>query len=123
MNAFQASTFCSSTSDILGFIGWIVFIVKIAMPLLIIVYGILDFGKAVTGGDTKNIKDSFSKFGIRVIAGLIIFFIPTIVMWVFGLVAQYAAHANEFEICQKCILDPWACPHASTSGKSNTSKK
>ena len=117
---FNATTFCTETSDILGFIGWIVFIVKVAMPILIIIYGILDFGKAVTGGDTKNIKDSFSKFGIRVIAGLIIFFIPTIVMWVFKLVTEYKNQAGKFEVCQTCILSPWNCAKAKNSSNSGT---
>ena len=107
---FTLSTFCTHTSGVLQFIGWIVTILKIAMPLLIVVFGILDFGKAVTGGDTKNIQESFKKFGIRVLAGLLIFFIPSIVMWLFGLIASFSeATSTGYKTCQTCILAPWRC--------------
>lgn len=107
---FELSTFCTNTSGILQFIGWIVTIVKIAIPLLIVVFGILDFGKAVTGGDTKNIQESFKKFGIRILAGLIIFFVPSIVMWLFGLIASFQDATREgYTTCKKCILQPWNC--------------
>ena len=106
---FSLSNFCSNTGGVLQFIGWIVTIIKIAMPLLIIVFGILDFGKAVTGGDTKNIQESFKKFGIRVLAGLIIFFVPSIVMWLFNLISSFKETQNGFKNCRVCILQPWNC--------------
>ena len=39
--------FCDQASDVLGFIGWILTVFKIAIPLLIIGYGMFDLGKAV----------------------------------------------------------------------------
>lgn len=107
---FSLGKFCENTSGILQFVGWVVTIVKIGMPLLIIIFGVLDFGKAVTGGDTKNIQESFKKFGIRVLAGLLIFFIPSIVMWLFTLIASFQdATSKGYKTCKTCILQPWNC--------------
>ena len=109
MSGFNMGEFCANTSNILQFVGWIVTIIKIAIPLLIIGFGILDFGKAVTGGDTKNIQESFKKFGIRILAGLIIFFLPSIVMWLFQLIDTYSTAGNGFDKCRICVLRPWDC--------------
>ena len=114
-NANVIEGFCENTADILSFAGWIVTLIKIAIPILIIIFGILDFGKAVTGGDDKTIKASMKTLGIRVVAGLVIFFIPSIVIWVFGLVNSYNNMTQDFGICETCILAPWNCQVTSVS--------
>ena len=105
------TSFCTNTAGLLKFIGWAVTIIKIAIPLLIIIFGILDFGKAVTGGDDKTIKASLKTVGIRIIAGLVIFFIPSVVVWIFSLVSDYKDGKNNanFAQCETCILTPWDC--------------
>ncbi len=52
--------------------------IKIMIPLLLIGLGILDFAKAVFGGSEDNMKKSAVKFGKRVLIGIVIFFIPSI---------------------------------------------
>ncbi len=101
--------FCTQTADILNFVGWVITLIKIAMPILIIVFGVLDFGKAVVGADEKVIKKSVTTLGIRVVAGLVIFFIPSIIVWLFGLVNAYNNMVGDFGICQTCLLAPWNC--------------
>ncbi len=107
--------FCTQTADILNFVGWVITLIKIAMPILIIVFGILDFGKAVTGGDEKTIKESVKKVGVRIVAGLVIFFIPSIVIWLFGLVNAYNNMVGDFSVCQTCLLAPWNCKVSSNA--------
>ena len=111
MSDFNIDDFCKNTSGLLGFVGWVVTIIKIAIPFLIIIFGVLDFGKAVTGGDDKTIKSSLKTVGIRIVAGLVIFFIPSIVVWIFSLVSDYntAKESGSFEKCETCILRPWNC--------------
>jgi hypothetical protein len=116
MNSDFIGGFCTQTADILNFVGWVITLIKIAMPILIIVFGILDFGKAVTGGDEKVIKESVTKIGIRVVAGLIIFFIPSIVIWLFGLVNAYNNMVGDFGVCQTCLLAPWNCKVSTNAG-------
>ncbi len=109
MDANFISGFCTQTADILNFVGWVITLIKIAMPILIIVFGILDFGKAVVGADEKVIKKSVTTLGIRVVAGLVIFFIPSIIIWLFGLVNAYGKMVTDFSVCQTCLIAPWKC--------------
>ena len=58
--------------------SWLLYI-KIAVPIIIIVMGSLDFGKAFISSDEDAMKKAQKKFIMRLIIGMVIFFIPTIV--------------------------------------------
>lgn len=102
---------CHEAKDILGFAGWVLTIFKIAIPLLILAFGMFDFGKAVTAGKDDEIKKSAKSLMVRAIAGVIIFFIPTLVLWLFGGINDYnkASSHGDFSVCRDCILYPWNC--------------
>lgn len=53
--------------------------IRIIVPILIIVLGMLDFGKAVLAGKEDNMKKAQSTFIKRLIAGVIVFFVPLLV--------------------------------------------
>jgi len=53
-------------------------VVKILVPILLIVLGIVDFSQAVFGSKEDDMKKASSKFIKRVIIGVVIFFIPSI---------------------------------------------
>lgn len=105
--------FCREAAGILQVIGWIVTIFKIAIPLIIIVLGMFDFGKAVVSGKDEDIKEQAKKIGLRIFAGIIIFFVPTIVMAIFNLAIGEEKYAEgdkgdvNFKVCEACILKPW----------------
>ena len=102
--------FCDQASDVLGFIGWILTVFKIAIPLLIIGYGMFDLGKAVVGSKDDDIKVASKRLMYRAIAGVLIFFVPTVVMWLFGTINGYKdMPVATFKKCQECILSPWNC--------------
>ena len=104
--AVDISKFCSDTKELLGFVGYLLLIFKIIIPMVIIVYGMIDFGKAVVAEKDDDIKKSAKSLGRRAIAGIIIFFIPTIVVWVFGQISDYNANKNTFKVCEDCLLHP-----------------
>ena len=102
--------FCDQASDVLGFIGWILTVFKIAIPLLIIGYGMFDLGKAVVGSKDDDIKVASKRLMYRAIAGVLIFFVPTVVMWLFGTINGYKdMPVDNLKKCQDCILSPWNC--------------
>ena len=107
----DVSSFCAEAAGILQLVGWILTIFKIAIPVLVIVYGIFDFGKAVTAAKDEEIKKAVKSLMWRAIAGVIIFFVPTIVMWVFRAVSTYRSMENSvnFKNCETCVLRPWDC--------------
>ncbi len=111
LSGWGIESFCTSAKDILSFAGWILTIFKIAIPLLIIAYGMLDFGKAVVASKDDEIKKSAKSLGMRAIAGVIIFFIPSIVLWLFSTISDYssAEEAGNFDVCRNCLLSPWKC--------------
>lgn len=98
--------FCVETSPIWQFIGYVLFLIKIVIPLLIIIFGIVDLVKAVISSDDKAINKSVMSVVQRVIAGVIIFFIPTIVSFVFSLVKEATPFLTSADACQKCMLNP-----------------
>src|SRR5574344_2452142 len=104
------SGFCGQAADILQLIGWFLFIFKIAIPIIIIAYGMFDLGKAVTAAKDDEIKTATKRLMYRAIAGVAIFFVPTIVLWLFGLINNYktADENSGFGVCRTCVLTPWS---------------
>lgn len=70
------------------FIHKIIDLIKIVTPIILIVLGMLDFGKAVVANDEKNMKEASSKFIRRALAAVIIFFVVAIVQFVFNQVVS-----------------------------------
>jgi len=60
-------------------------IIQIGIPILLIIMGSIDLGKAVMSSDDKEIKGATSKLIKRVIMAVAIFFVVTIVNLVMGL--------------------------------------
>ena len=96
--AKTASDFCGDTQPIWAFIGNIVKILQIAIPVIIILLGTLDLGKAVMAGDDKKIKEAQKMLLMRIIYGVAILFVVVIIQFVFGLVS-----ASTDNICFKCV--------------------
>lgn len=110
LESINMSNFCHNISGLLQIVGWVLTIFKIAIPLLIIAFGIFDFGKAVTAAKDDEIKKSVKSLMWRAIAGIAIFFIPSIVMFIFRAVNNYSdleKEINDFSVCEDCILAPW----------------
>jgi len=91
-------------------LGYVITLCKWIVPLLITVLGMVDFGKAAIANDEKALSKAGQTLAMRIIAGLIIFFIPTIVMAILNLLAITNGIENEqhdnFGACTKCLFDP-----------------
>ena len=117
----NANTFCADTTDIWQFVGWVLMVFKIVIPLLLIIFGMVDLGKAVVGSKDDEIKKATNSLMKRAIAGVIIFFIPTIVGFIFGLVDI----EKTWTMCKDCLVSPnnaTACPQKTTSTSTSTSQ-
>lgn len=100
--------FCTGTKSIWILVGKILSIFKIVIPLLVIIFGMIDLGKAVVASKDDEIKKAAKSLGMRVLAGIIIFFIPTIVGFAFGL-ADGFNEDGDYSVCQTCITSPESC--------------
>lgn len=102
--------FCGETSTkrVLSLVGNILIIVKIVVPLLIIIIGSIDLFKAVMGKDEKDLMKSVKSLGLRLLLGIFIFFVPTIVNYVIDLVGEISGGSSNNQ-CVTCVLNPSKC--------------
>lgn len=105
-------TFCSSgVKKSFQVIGYIIYIAKIIIPLLLIILGSIDFAKAVISTSDKANSEAISALVRRIIIAVIIFLIPTILDFLLGLIdgAKDAASNSDFTSCMKCLTNPKNC--------------
>ena len=105
----MAPAVCSDLWQIWQIIGWVLLVFKIVIPIIIIIFGMLDLGKAVVASKDDEIKKSVKQLALRAIAGVIIFFIPTLVGVIFNLVNSFQEVRGEYNVCSKCITKPSEC--------------
>lgn len=79
-------------------------IIKIAVPILLIVFGMLDLGKAVMAQKEDEIKKGQQMFIKRLIAAVLVFLVTFIVTLVIKLVAPASENANMWN-CVDCLID------------------
>ena len=70
-------------------------IIQIGIPIMLILMGTIDLGKAVLSSDDKEIKGATSKLIKRAIAAIAVFFVTTIVALVMNMFAKSGASENE----------------------------
>ena len=83
-------------------ISTIVLIIKIAVPILLIIFGMLDLGKAVVASKEDEIKKGQQTFLKRAIAAVIVFFVIQIVQIIVRFVS-----GNDSNIinCFNCFIN------------------
>lgn len=89
-------------------IGYILFILKILVPIIIIILGIIEFGKAALSGDEKANTTSFKTLMMKIITGIMIFFIPTVLDFALSMVQGTKDVALKYEGCTTCMLDSFS---------------
>ncbi len=108
-SSFGSNNPCVKLKSPLKFIGYILLMVKIIIPLLLIIFGVMDLFRAVTGGKDGDIGKSVKTLVFRLIGGVAIFFVPTIISFIFSLVDGFDDVQSDFDVCQKCILNVSKC--------------
>ena len=78
----------------------IVLIIQIGVPVLLIIFGMFDLGKAVIAQKEDEIKKGQSTFFKRLIAAILVFFVVTIVKLVVG----FAADRTDAVTCIDCFI-------------------
>lgn len=83
----------------------IVDLLKIGIPVLLIVLGMLDFGKAVMSQKEDEIKKNQTLFVKRLISAALVFFVFIIVELVFNLVAGTGDEEKNIWACVSCFME------------------
>ena len=110
------TNFCAETASIWKILGWLVLIIKIVIPLLLIVFGMIDLGKAVIASKDEAIKSSVSSLVKRFIAAVAIFFVPTLVSAVFNMIGVTTDN-NDYNTCVQCVTNVSSCNLDKDTGK------
>ncbi len=109
--AFDAESFCEKDNikKVFRALGWVLTIVKVVIPILLIAFASIDFGKAVIASKDDEMKKALNSLVKRAIAGIIIFLIPTMFNFVIKLIGGEDVYNSTFGPCTECILTPSAC--------------
>ena len=79
-----------------------ILIIKIVIPVLLIIFGMLDLGKAVVASKEDEIKKGQQTFIKRVITAIIVFFVIQIVQ----LVVSFVSNRNQDIVrCFNCFVN------------------
>lgn len=99
--------FCTRTAEIWQLVGSILKIAQIVLVLAVIIFGVMDFGKAVVASKDDEIKKAAKQIALRIIAVIIIFFIPTLVGAVFSMIGAFSEVSNDYNKCSACVRSPY----------------
>lgn len=113
MLTMSFETFCADSALIWKVVGYVLMVFKIVIPLLIIILGSIDLGKAVMSGKADDIKNNAKSLGFRAAAALLIFVLPSLVVMVFNWIMEFSGTDLDFKACSTCVNSPGKC---NTSG-------
>ena len=97
-------------STLATFIHNVIIVIKVAVPIILVLLGMLDLGKGVIASKEDEIKKGQHTFIKRLLAGAIVFFMITIVQLVISVIDR---DSNG---------DFWTCANAIMNGKAGYSK-
>jgi len=104
----SSNDFCSSEAGyrVFGFVGIILNIIQIAIPIILILWGSIDLLKAIMSSDESSIKKAQGLLIKRAIYGVVIFFIPMLVKFIMGMVGGDELTNNA---CMYCFSNGSEC--------------
>lgn len=85
-------------------VSTIVKVIRVVVPILLVVLGMIDLVKGITAGKEDEIKKGTSIFIKRLIAAVIVFFVFVIVQLVISLVADSSERTGIMD-CVKCFVN------------------
>lgn len=93
-----------------------ILIIKIVVPILLIIYGMLDLGKAVVASKEDEIKKGQHTFLKRVISAVIVFFVIQIVQLLVSFVSNSDQNVSR---CFNCFVNGKIADNACISTSKN----
>ena len=103
------STLCGNIlvpNELFNLVSTIIQMIKIVVPILLIIWGMLDFAKSVVAKKEEDIKKYQKAFVSRLISALVVFLIVVIVQFAVNLVSSVEEQSNEDG---QTITDVWGC--------------
>ena len=106
-NIGTSAGFCSQTVGVWQGVGYFLMMAKIVLPIILIVIGVITFGKAVISDDEKEIKKGYISLFKKLIVCIVVFFLPQLVTTIFNLVVDdFKEIKPDYDVCKACITSP-----------------
>ena len=97
--------FCEETINTWKLAGTFLRIVKVFVPIIIIVTGIIPFITTVTSGKAEDMFAAAKKLFFKFVAGLIVFLVPTVIPSVIELLTEQSEKDSMYK-CTACLRNP-----------------
>lgn len=95
---------CGDLEPVLKIVGIVVWGIKVVVPIILIVVGMLDLAKAIGEKNEDEIKKAQNKLIKRAIAAVLVFLVVTFVSLIMGLIG-----GTDYKACMDCVNHPFAC--------------
>lgn len=89
---------------LVSIVSTIIKVIKFGVPILLIIFGMLDLGKAVMASKEDEIKKGQQMFIKRLIAAIIVFFVVVVVQLVVGIAAA-EGEKTELKECLNAFVN------------------
>ena len=99
----------AGTLKVFKILGIVLFLIKIIVPILLLIMGMVGYGKATISGDEKEIKAATSSLIKKAIAAVVVFMIPFVINGAFSLVGSFSSNKSKFKKCTECINRDASC--------------
>ena len=95
--------------NVMRFVGYIIMFIKLFVPLIIIGQGVFIFYNGVKAGKEDELKKCVQTLGKRILVGIIIMLLPTIIDITLSTVKDWTDYQGENETCTECLFHPNNC--------------
>ena len=82
----------------------VVTLIKIAVPIILVIFGMIDLAKAVMSNDEKEMKGAQTKLIKRVIYAVAVFLVVTIVQLIFSALDSTDEDTSDVTGCISCFI-------------------
>ena len=86
-------------------VATIINVIKIAVPILLVIFGSIDLMNGIIAAKDDEIKKGQQTFIKRLIAGALVFFVFAVVQFLISLVASGANERTNIMTCANCFIN------------------
>ena len=99
----------ANTLKVIRFIGYLLVIVKILIPIGLIATGIISFSKAIIAGNEDTMKSTITSFAWKIVIAIVVFILPTIINFIIAKIDGASDGTEDYANCRNCIFNPKEC--------------
>ena len=93
------------TDLLVQIVALVVTLLKIAIPIILVIFGMIDLAKAVMSNDEKEMKGAQTKLIKRVIYAIAVFLVFSIVQLLVGVLGESTTGDSNVSGCLNCFIN------------------